>query len=144
MEQPMIGKLFKSHGECLTPRFRYDESTFDAKAIPYAVVSSQTEAAGYFRVTSTLIESAVARLYGEIARLEIRVAELETALQHGEAPVTEVKKSPGFKKLKAELLDYFRKHPNTYPSDAAFELGYDSKLVFLTCKALMQEGLIGG
>jgi hypothetical protein len=144
VEQSIIGKPFKSSGENWTRHFQFGESTFDAKAIPYAIVSSQTEAEGYFRVTSTLIQSAFARLHGEIARLEIRVAELETALQYGEAPVTEVKKSPGLKKLKAELLAYFRKHPNTYPSDAAFELGYDSKLVFLTCQALMREGLIGG
>lgn len=41
---------------------------------------------------------------------------------------------------RAELLEYFQSHPNTYPSDAATELRLDAAVVRDLCQELAEEG----
>jgi len=81
-----------------------------------------------------------ASLRQTVTSLQERVQALEQQL----APSVIVLREISAEQAKRELLDYFKAHPDSYPSDAAVALGLDSEVVRDLCRDLVDQGLLAG
>lgn len=81
--------------------------------------------AGYYKSVSEFVRDAIKEKLS-------RMGEVKTVVLR-EIPKPQAKK---------EILEYFRKNPGSYASDAADALGIDIELAFDVVKELVQEGRV--
>lgn len=124
------------------------DTVFDTDMV---VMNVESTAAGFIDVLSLRsferTSPTIRRLEQRVKTLEERLEQLEEnraeLLKHLEPRVV-VLRELARDEAKQEVLEYFRTHPGSYPSDAAIELRLAAALVRDLSLELMREGLLAG